>query len=81
MKSLCRALLTVLFLYCCPVFSTYFSGSPLMKAIADKQHPSVIKRMISEGADVNQVDFEFLRCLKPVLRYVLDRGTVKNQLK
>lgn len=75
MKLLHRTLFIVLSLYCCPVFSIYCIASPLMDAIAGKKNPSEIKHMIFEGANVNEVDFEFLRCLKPVLRYALDRGT------
>jgi len=46
----------------------------LMKAIAARQSPTVISQIISRGADVNAVDSEFLRKIKPVLRYALDRG-------
>lgn len=62
-------------LYCKPDFSAYFSDSLLMIAIEDKQSPKEIKRIIAEGADVNEVDSEYIRRLKPVLRYALDRGT------
>lgn len=74
MKVLYKTLLMVLFLQNSSAFSTYFSDTPLMQAIAKKQHPRVIKRMIVEGANVNAIDMEFLRCLKPVLCYALDRG-------
>jgi ankyrin repeat protein len=45
----------------------------LMRAI-ENQHPlAKINELIKNGADVNAVDNEFLRCYKPVLRYALDR--------
>jgi len=49
--------------------------TPLMKAIAEKQSAAEVRRLIAKGADVNAVDSEFIRWLKPVLRYALDRGT------
>ena len=53
-------------------FDTY---TFLMKSIEDKKSSAEVKRIISEGADVNAIHSEYLRCAKPVLRYALDRGS------
>lgn len=47
----------------------------LMQAIQDKKSALEIGHLIAQGADVNAIDCEFLRKIKPVLRYALDRGT------
>lgn len=49
--------------------------TPLMEAIAREESPEKIALMIAEGADVKEIDSEFLRRYNPVLRYALDRGT------
>ena len=81
MKLLPRALLVALLIYCNPIFSGDFSNSPLIKALENKQSPSEIKRIIAKGADVNEIEYEFLRCCKPVLRYALDRGTDQESVE
>ena len=53
----------------------------LMDAIKNKQPLHIIRQLIMEGEDVNAIDFEFLRWVKPVLRYVLDRGTDEESVK
>lgn len=52
----------------------------LMKALESKQSPQEIKRLIEQGEDVNAVDSECIRLLKPVLRYALDRGADKDSV-
>lgn len=47
----------------------------LIVAIVNKQSPLKISYLIAKGEDVNEIVSEFLRELKPVLRYALDRGT------
>ncbi len=49
--------------------------TPLMVAIENKKSPLKISHLITQGENVNEINSEFLRCLKPVLRYALDRGT------
>lgn len=53
----------------------------LMRAIATKESPSSIALLIAKGEDVNECNMEFLRWLKPVLRYALDRGTDKESVE
>ena len=52
-----------------------------MKAIENKLPCTEINSLITNDADVNEVDMEFLRCLKPVLRYALDRGVDQESVE
>lgn len=53
----------------------------LMKAIEEGESPVVISQLIEQGEDVNAIDSECIRWLKPVLRYALDRGTDKPSIE
>ena len=55
-------------------------SSTLMIAIKNKEPLKKIKKLITEGADVNAV-FSDMFILLPVLRYALDRGTDEESVK
>lgn len=77
-----RKIVFIITVTCMPnTFSTYLGRSPLIQAIAAHEDPRAIRRMIAEGANVNEVDCEFLRWYKPVLRYALDRGTDQQSVE
>ena len=58
-------------------------GDPtlLMDAIQNKQPLHIVRQLIMGGEDVNVIDIEFLRWVKPVLRYALDRGTNEESVE
>lgn len=77
-----KKLLLALSITTYPIFScSYYGDSRLINAIDYKKSLQEIKDLIAKGADVNEVDMEFLRCLKPVLRYALDRGTDQESVQ
>jgi ankyrin repeat protein len=68
------------------LFTTSFvhastDSSPLIEAIQQHASPQKIRSLIQKGADVNEVTSEFLRCIKPVLCYAIDRGSELESLE